>query len=131
MQKLSEIKCTKCFNVKSMDKQYSYVVQAVMSDDTKYYLAVGEYNESALYTKEPIVEDLDLDAGDELAINYLFIDPEWSPTVLHEICVEYKEGKLKYLSDEMKYNLDCYISDMGYDEIYESYIACKGSEFEI
>ena len=131
MQKLSEINCTKCFNVKSMDKQYSYVVQAVMSDDTKYYLAVGEYNESALYTKEPIVEDLDLDAGDELAINYLFIDPEWSPAILHEICVEYKEGKLKYLSDEMKYNLDCYISDMGYDEIYESYIACKGSEFEI
>lgn len=131
MQNLSEINCTKCFNVKSMDKQYSYVVQAVMSDDTKYYLAVGEYNESALYTKEPIIEDLDLDAGDELAINYLFIDPEWSPAVLHEICVEYKEGKLKYLSDEMKYNLDCYISDMGYDEIYESYIACKGSEFEI
>ena len=131
MQKLSEINCTKCFNVKSMDKQYSYVVQAVMSDDTKYYLALGEYNESALYTKEPIIEDLDLDAGDELAINYLFIDPEWSPAVLHEICVEYKEGKLKYLSDEMKYNLDCYISDMGYDEIYESYIACKGSEFEI
>ena len=131
MQNLSEINCTKCFNVQSMGKQYSYVVQAVMSDDTKYYLAVGEYNESALYTKKPIIEDLDLDAGDELAINYLFIDPEWSPAVLHEICVEYKEGKLKYLSDEMKYNLDCYISDMGYDEIYESYIACKGSEFEI
>ena len=131
MQNLSEINCTNCFNVQSMGKQYSYVVQAVMSDDTKYYLAVGEYNESALYTKEPIIEDLDLDAGDELAINYLFIDPEWSPSVLHEICVEYKEGKLKYLSDEMKYNLDCYISDMGYDEIYESYIACKSSEFEI
>ena len=131
MQNLSEINCTKCFNVKSMDKQYSYVVQAVMSDDTKYYLAVGESDEASLYTKEPEIEDLDLDAGDELAINYLFIDPEWSPSVLHEICVEYKEGKLKYLSDEMKYNLDCYISDIGYDEIYESYIACKGSEFEI
>lgn len=131
MQNLSEINCTKCFNVKSMGKQYSYVVQAVMSDDTKYYLAVGEYDESALYTKEPIIEDLDLDNGDELAINYLFIDPEWSPTVLHEICVEYKEDKLKYLSDEMKYNLDCYISDMGYDEIYESYVASKGSEYEI
>lgn len=131
MQNLSEINCTKCFNVKSMGKQYSYVVKAVMSDDTKYYLAVGEYDESALYTKEPIIEDLDLDNGDELAINYLFIDPEWSPTVLHEICVEYKEDKLKYLSDEMKYNLDCYISDMGYDEIYESYVASKGSEYEI
>ena len=107
------------------------VPEIIEFDDTKYYLAVGEYNESALYTKEPIVEDLDLDAGDELAINYLFIDPEWSPAILHEICVEYKEGKLKYLSDEMKYNLDCYINDMGYDEIYESYIACKGSEFEI
>lgn len=131
MKNLSEINCTKCFSVKSMGKQYSYVVQAVMSDDTKYYLAVGEYDESALYTKEPVIEDLDLDDGDELAINYLFIDPEWSPTVLHEICVEYKEDKLKYLSDEMKYNLDCYISDMGYDEIYESYVASKGSEYEI
>lgn len=131
MKNLSELNCTKCFNVKSMGKQYSYVIQAVMSDDTKYYLAVGESDEASLYTKEPEIEDLDLDAGDELAINYLFIDPEWSPSVLHEICVEYKEGKLKYLSDEMKYNLDCYISDMGYDEIYESYKASKGSEYEI
>ena len=131
MKNLSELNCTKCFNVKSMGKQYSYVIQAVMSDDTKYYLAVGESDEVSLYTKEPEIEDLDLDDGDELAINYLFIDPEWSPTVLHEICVEYKEDKLKYLSDEMKYNLDCYISDMGYDEIYESYVASKGSEYEI
>ncbi len=131
MQNLSELNCTKCFNVKNLDKQYSFVIQAVMSDDTKYYLAVGESDEAALYTKEPIIEDLDLDAGDELAINYLFIDPEWSPSVLHKICVEYKEGKLKYLSDEIKYNLDCYINDMGYDEIYESYKASKGSEYEI
>lgn len=131
MQNLSELNCTKCFNVKNLDKQYSFVIQAVMSDDTKYYLAVGESDEAALYTKEPIIEDLDLDAGDELAINYLFIDPEWSPSVLHEICVEYKEGKLKYLSDEMKYNLDYYINDIGYDEIYESYKASKGVEYEI
>ena len=131
MQNLSELNCTKCFNVKNLDKQYSFVIQAVMSDDTKYYLAVGESDEAALYTKEPIIEDLDLDAGDELAINYLFIDPEWSPSVLHEICVEYKEGKLKYLSEEMKSNLDYYINDMGYDEIYESYKASKGSEYEI
>ena len=131
MQNLSELNCTKCFNVKNLDKQYSFVIQAVMSDDTKYYLAVGESDEAALYTKEPIIEDLDLDAGDELAINYLFIDPEWSPSVLHEICVEYKEGKLKYLSEEMKSNLDYYINDIGYDEIYESYKASKGSEYEI
>ena len=131
MQNLSELNCTKCFNVKSMGKQYSYVIQAVMSDDTKYYLAVGEMDEVSLYTQEPVIEDLDLDAGDELAINYLFIDPEWSPGVLHEICVEYKEGKLKYLSDEMKSNLDYYINDMGYDEIYENYKASKGSEYEI
>lgn len=131
MQNLSELNCTKCFNVKNLDKQYSFVIQAVMSDDTKYYLAVGESDEAALYTKEPIIEDLDLDAGDELAINYLFIDPEWSPSVLHEICVEYKEGKLKYLSDEMKSNLDYYIADIGYEEIYESYKASKGSEYEI
>lgn len=131
MQNLSELNCTKCFNVKNLDKQYSFVIQAVMSDDTKYYLAVGESDEAALYTKEPIIEDLDLDAGDELAINYLFIDPEWSPSVLHEICVEYKEGKLKYLSEEMKSNLDYYINDIGYDEIYESYKASKGVEYEI
>ena len=131
MQNLSELNCTKCFNVKNLDKQYSFVIQAVMSDDTKYYLAVGESDEAALYTKEPIIEDLDLDAGDELAINYLFIDPEWSPSVLHEICVEYKEGKLKYLSEEMKSNLDYYINDIGYEEIYESYKASKGVEYEI
>lgn len=131
MQNLNELNCTKCFNVKNLDKQYSFVIQAVMSDDTKYYLAVGESDEAALYTKEPIIEDLDLDAGDELAINYLFIDPEWSPSVLHEICVEYKEGKLKYLSEEMKSNLDYYINDIGYDEIYESYKASKGVEYEI
>jgi len=131
LQNLSELNCTKCFNVKNLDKQYSFVIQAVMSDDTKYYLAVGESDEAALYTKEPIIEDLDLDAGDELAINYLFIDPEWSPSVLHEICIEYKEGKLKYLSDEMKSNLDYYINDIGYDEIYESYKASKGVEYEI
>lgn len=131
MQNLSEINCTKCFNVKNLGKQYSFVIQAVMSDDTKYYLAVGESDEASLYTKEPVIEDLDLDAGDELAVNYLFIDPEWSPSVLHEICVEYKEGKLKYLSDEMKSNLDYYIADIGYEEIYESYKASKGSEYEI
>ena len=131
MQNLSELNCTKCFNIKNLDKQYSFVIQAVMSDDTKYYLAVGESDEAALYTKEPIIEDLDLDAGDELAINYLLIDPEWSPSVLHEICIEYKEGKLKYLSDEMKSNLDYYINDIGYDEIYESYKASKGVEYEI
>lgn len=131
MQNLSEINCTKCFNVKNLGKQYSFVIQAVMSDDTKYYLAVGESDEASLYTKEPVIEDLDLDVGDELAVNYLFIDPEWSPSVLHEICVEYKEGKLKYLSDEMKSNLDYYIADIGYEEIYESYKASKGSEYEI
>jgi len=131
LQNLSEINCTKCFNVKNLGKQYSFVIQAVMSDDTKYYLAVGESDEASLYTKEPVIEDLDLDAGDELAVNYLFIDPEWSPSVLHEICVEYKEGKLKYLSDEMKSNLDYYIADIGYEEIYESYKASKGSEYEI
>lgn len=117
--------------MKNLGKQYSFVIQAVMSDDTKYYLAVGESAEASLYTKEPVIEDLDLDAGDELAVNYLFIDPEWSPSVLHEICVEYKEGKLKYLSDEMKSNLDYYIADIGYEEIYESYKASKGSEYEI
>ena len=131
MNNLSELNCTKCFNVKNFGKQYSYVIQAVTSDDTKYYLAVGESDEASLYTQEPVIEDLDLDDGDELAINYLFIDPEWSPSVLHEICVEYKEGKLKYLSDEMKSNLDYYIADIGYEEIYESYKASKGNEYEI
>ena len=131
MNNLSELNCTKCFNVKNFGKQYSYVIQAVTSDDTKYYLAVNESDEYALYTSETEIEDLDLDDGDELAINNLFIDPEWSPAVLHEICVEYKEGKLKYLSDEMKSNIEYYINDIGYEEIYESYMASKGVDYEM
>jgi len=131
MNNLSELNCTKCFNVKNFGKQYSYVIQAVTSDDTKYYLAANESDEYALYTSETEIEDLDLDDGDELAINNLFIDPEWSPAVLHEICVEYKEGKLKYLSDEMKSNIEYYINDIGYEEIYESYMASKGVDYEM
>ena len=89
-----------------------------------------EDNENLLYTIED-VNEINKDMRQELAIEGVFVSPEWDNYIFNEMIIQYDDGNLLYVNKEQEYNIKEYMQEVGQqglDDIRESLEASKKKE---